>query len=337
MRLASAAPLGIAMALIAGPWVAPVASAEPPMRIVEDAGSWKVLIGGLLGIYVVTQADQVAVGIAPAHDGLYVYANIPDAGLEAITMQFDTGAKYTLAAQVAAGAPTYKVLVGASDSTLFIHALTAGKAAKIIAGPNTYPIPLAGTAPAIDALNFYGKEHDLGLPPPFTAAKPYGSAPGQTQAAARPAPPQPAPPASSASSSDRKPAADATFDGSYGAPTTPRMGNLTLSDFAIGVKRAEYPDGLDVSFVTRLSNNSETRWKASTCIRYYDSRNLEIDHDFGGAVNIGPTQSDLSNGHTRMAPNLWAQVVTIRAYAAAYGCADSSGEAISPVLTLNRR
>jgi hypothetical protein len=223
------------------------------MKIAEEAGAWKVIIGGPLGIYVVTQTDRAALGVVPADDGLYLYANVANAGLETITVQFDLGTNYTLAPQIAAGAPTYKILIDASDSPSFLHALTAGKTATIIAGPDTYPVSLAGTAPAIAALSFYGKEHDLRLPPPFTPARPYGSAPNQTPAAAPP-PPQSAPSTSSAPPSGRASALNATFSGSYGAVATPKMANLTLSDFALDVKTAEYSGELNVSFVTKLAN-----------------------------------------------------------------------------------
>ena len=87
-------------------------------------------------------------------------------------------------------------------------------------------------------------------------------------------------------------------------------------------------------FVGQVVNNSQTRWKASICVRLYDADGFEIENAGGGKVNLGPGQSDDSNGDTRLEPKLWAQVVSIKAYVATYGCADSPGEAISPVIEL---
>jgi hypothetical protein len=177
-------------------WLAllPDASAQSATKIAEEAGTWKVLVGGPRSIYLITQTDRAALGIAPADNGLYLYAEVPDAGLETVTVRFDDGSDYTLAVQITQDVPTYRALIantlppGQSPETIsFIHALTAGRTATIVAGANVYAISLAGTSAAVDALNFFGKEHDLNLPPPFTAAKPYAA----TLAAANPATPPP--------------------------------------------------------------------------------------------------------------------------------------------------
>jgi hypothetical protein len=146
------------------------------MMIAEEAGAWKGILGGPLGIRVMTTTDQAAIDMAPADDGLYLDSNVPNSSLATIAVQFDTGATYTLAAQISPGAPTCRILINDADSTSFIYALTSGKSAEIIAGSHIYPISLLGTSYAIDALNFYGKEHGLHLPPPFSPAKPYSSA-----------------------------------------------------------------------------------------------------------------------------------------------------------------
>jgi hypothetical protein len=91
---------------------------------------------------------------------------------------------------------------------------------------------------------------------------------------------------------------------------------------------------LKVAFVGQVVNNSHTRWKASICVRLYDADGFEIEKAIGGQVNLGPGQSDASNGDTQLEPKLWAQVVSIKAYVATYGCSDSPGEAISPVIEL---
>jgi hypothetical protein len=91
---------------------------------------------------------------------------------------------------------------------------------------------------------------------------------------------------------------------------------------------------LKVAFVGQVVNNSHTRWKASICVRLYDADGFEIEKTSGGAVNLGPGQSDASNGDMRLQSKLWVQVVSIKAYVASYGCADSPGEAISPVIEL---
>ena len=58
-------------------------------------------------------------------------------------------------------------------------------------------------------------------------------------------------------------------------------------------------------FVGQVVNNSQTRWKASICVRLYDADGFEIEHAGGGKVNLGPGQSDASNGDTRLEPKLW--------------------------------
>src|SRR6202035_3988183 len=99
MKLASANSLRIVLALLLSASIAPFAHADAPMSIVEEAGAWKVILGGPIGVYVVTITDQAALGIVPAENGLYLYANVPDAGLQTISVQFDGGMSYTLAVQ----------------------------------------------------------------------------------------------------------------------------------------------------------------------------------------------------------------------------------------------
>jgi hypothetical protein len=94
---------------------------------------------------------------------------------------------------------------------------------------------------------------------------------------------------------------------------------------------------IKVDFVGEILNQSNVRWKASICVRWYDSDGFEIDHDRGGDVDLGPGQSDASTGHALFEPNLWGQIVSIKAYVATYGCADAPGEAISAVLRLKPR
>lgn len=172
MRLLSTGLIGIVLTLVVSFGMAPAARAESPMSIVVETGAWKVLLGGPLEIYVITMTDQVTIAITPIENGLQLSANVPEQGLDAIAVQLDGATTYTLAAQNAAGAGVYGVLVGASESRQFIHALTAGKAGKIVAGGNSYPFSLSGTSSAIEGLSFYGKEHGLHLPPPFTPATP---------------------------------------------------------------------------------------------------------------------------------------------------------------------
>jgi hypothetical protein len=138
-------------------------------------------------------------------------------------------------------------------------------------------------------------------------------------------------------SADRVSVLDGTFEGSYGKPTTPDASNVTLSGFVLRTKDAENNSG--IRFVVQISNNSKARWYASACIRLYDKDGLEIYSTTGSDVNIGIGQSDTSNGDSNyMSQELWAQVETIKVYAAAeFGCAVPPGKAISPVLTLNRQ
>lgn len=179
------------VALAVGCGVFPAAHAQSPMKIVEDAGAWKVIIGGMTGIFVVGQSGQAILSVVPANQSLYLYARVSDVGLETISVHFEDGTGYILPPSTD-NAAQYRLTIGAADSISFIHALTAGKTALIVAGPHTYPISLAGSSSAIDALSFYGKEHDLNLPPPFTPAVPYGPAETQTLAVT-PATPRSAP------------------------------------------------------------------------------------------------------------------------------------------------
>jgi hypothetical protein len=128
-----------------------------------------------------------------------------------------------------------------------------------------------------------------------------------------------------------------TFAGSYSAATTQEMRNLTLSDFAIAIAADPFINDLDITFVARITNNSVQMWKVGICIRYYDSRNLQIDDSSGDRVNIGPDQSEMSNGTTYLAPKLWPKVQTIKVYVAQDPRLDSPSAAMSPMLTLSRR
>lgn len=128
-----------------------------------------------------------------------------------------------------------------------------------------------------------------------------------------------------------------TFAGSYGAATTGEMRNLTLSDFAIAVATDPFINDLDITFVAKITNNSQEMWKAGISIRYYDNRNSEIDDSSGGRVTIGPDQSEMSNGTTYLPPKLWPRVQTIKVYVARDPRLDPPSEAMSPLLTLSRR
>ncbi len=128
-----------------------------------------------------------------------------------------------------------------------------------------------------------------------------------------------------------------TFAGSYGPVTTGEMRNLTLSDFAIAIAVDPFINDLDITFVAKITNDSEQTWKVGICIRYYDSRNLQLDDSSGDRVNIGPDQSEMSNGTTYLAPKLWPKVQTIKVYVAKDPRLDPPSEAMSPMLTLSRR
>jgi hypothetical protein len=128
-----------------------------------------------------------------------------------------------------------------------------------------------------------------------------------------------------------------TFAGSYGTATTEEMKNLTLSDFAIAIAVDPFINDLDITFVAKITNNSEQKWKVGLCIRYYDSRNLQVDDSSGDRVNIGPDQSEMSNGTTYLPPKLWPKVQTIKVYVAQGPGLDAPNEAMSPMLTLSRR
>jgi hypothetical protein len=163
-------------------------------------------------------------------------------------------------------------------------------------------------------------------------------------AATEKAPPALAPTASTAkantvtaANTSRVSVLNGTFAGSYGTATTEEMKNLTLSDFAIAIAVDPFINDLDITFVAKITNNSEQRWKVGLYIRYYDSRNLQVDDSSGDRVNIGPDQSEMSNGTTYLPPKLWPKVQTIKVYVAQGPGLDAPSEAMSPMLTLSRR
>jgi hypothetical protein len=174
------------------------------------------------------------------------------------------------------------------------------------------------------------------IPPPPSSVAPTGS----TER-----PPAPSAAATAAGSiantlttpSDHVSVLNGTFAGSYGAATTEEMSNLTLSDFAIAIATDPFINDLDITFVAKITNHSQQRWKAGISIRYYDNRNSQIDDSSGDRVNIGPDQSEMSNGTTYLAPRLWPQVQTIKVYVAQDPRLDPPSEAMSPMLTLSRK
>lgn len=89
---------------------------------------------------------------------------------------------------------------------------------------------------------------------------------------------------------------------------------------------------MQIDFAGKVSNNVSARLKARICVRLYDANRFEIEKGSGVEVNLGLGQSDVSTGNIRIEPRLWPQVVSIKAYAARYGCADSPSEALSQVI-----
>ena len=152
------------------------AQQQPPPKglIAEQAGNWEVVIQAEKTVVVRTVAGPVPMAIRPGDNSLYLIIASPDASAPN-TVHFDTGLDVTMTPNNGPGSQIMRTLITAAQSPGLIHALTAGKAATLVVGDKTFPISLAGTSPAIDALNFFGKEHSLNLPPPFASAPDLGS------------------------------------------------------------------------------------------------------------------------------------------------------------------
>jgi len=89
------------------------------------------------------------------------------------------------------------------------------------------------------------------------------------------------------------------------------------------------------SWVFNLKNTSQERLKGRTCIRFYDKDNFEVDkYTLAGDYNIAPGSSDKLSERFIMYAKDADQVVSIKMYAAGYGCTDSPGEAVSNVIDI---
>src|SRR5207247_1434555 len=87
----------------------------------------------------------------------------------------------------------------------------------------------------------------------------------------------------------------------------------------------------------RASNQAGERAKARLCVRLYDADGAEVENGGGETANLAPAKSDTVTFDGFVCIKDWSQTATLKAYLARFGCTDSVSEAVSNVVTIDRK